>query len=157
MFVVYAIIKAAVVVKVILEFIFEKGFEMEKLTMRILVVCLLVAMVGFAGCKKDEPGATVTNALEVEVPVEADSEAVEEVGVEAKKLSDEEILANAMEMLAKMSEQTKCPIMDGNAINKDIFTTYKGKKVYFCCQGCVAKFEADPEVYVGKMPQFQVK
>ena len=51
-------------------------------------------------------------------------------------------------------EQTTCPVM-GGAINKDIFTEYKGKKVYFCCPGCVDMFKADPEKYLAKLPQFQ--
>jgi len=50
-------------------------------------------------------------------------------------------------------QQTTCPIM-GGAINKDIFTEYKGKKVYFCCLPCKGKFKAEPEKYVAKLPQF---
>ncbi len=30
-------------------------------------------------------------------------------------------------------EQTMCPVMDGNKIDKNVFVEYKGKKVYFCC------------------------
>lgn len=51
-------------------------------------------------------------------------------------------------------KQTTCPVMDG-AINKNIFTEYKGKKVYFCCPSCKDVFEKDPEKYVSKLPQFQ--
>jgi len=54
---------------------------------------------------------------------------------------------------AVVAEQTTCPVM-GGAIDKAIFTEYKGKKVYFCCKGCVDKFQADPEKYVSKLPQF---
>ena len=54
---------------------------------------------------------------------------------------------------AKVVEQTTCPVM-GGAINKDIFTEYKGKKVYFCCPGCKPKFEKNPEKYIDKLPQF---
>lgn len=50
--------------------------------------------------------------------------------------------------------QTICPAM-GNPIDKNVYTEYKGKKVYFCCKGCVAKFEADPEKYLAKLPQFE--
>jgi YHS domain-containing protein len=39
-------------------------------------------------------------------------------------------------------------------INKDIFTEYKGKKVYFCCPGCKVEFEKEPEKYLPKLPQF---
>jgi YHS domain-containing protein len=50
-------------------------------------------------------------------------------------------------------EQTTCPVM-GNAINKDIYVEYKGKKVYFCCPDCKEKFNQDPENYISKLPQF---
>lgn len=51
--------------------------------------------------------------------------------------------------------QTTCPVMDGNPIDKNVFTEYKGKKVYFCCQDCVAKFKAEPEKYAATLPQFK--
>jgi YHS domain-containing protein len=51
-------------------------------------------------------------------------------------------------------EQTTCPVM-GGAINKSMFTEYKGKKVYFCCAGCKDKFEKEPEKYLAKLPQFK--
>ena len=39
--------------------------------------------------------------------------------------------------------QTTCPVMGGK-INKELFADYDGKRIYFCCPGCVKKFEADP-------------
>ena len=51
------------------------------------------------------------------------------------------------------NEQTICPVMGGK-INKDCFTEYKGKKVYFCCPGCIEEFNKDPEKYLDKLPQF---
>ena len=51
-------------------------------------------------------------------------------------------------------EQTICPVMEG-AINKNLFTEHKGKKVYFCCAGCKGKFEKEPEKYIAKLPQFK--
>ena len=53
-----------------------------------------------------------------------------------------------------VTEQTTCPVM-GGPINKNIFTEYKGKKVYFCCTGCEEKFKANPEQYIAKLPQFK--
>jgi len=50
--------------------------------------------------------------------------------------------------------QTTCPVM-GGASNKNVFTEYKGKKVYFCCVACVEKFKANPEQYIAKLPQFK--
>ena len=53
-----------------------------------------------------------------------------------------------------MVEQTVCPVMAA-PINRNIFVEYKGKKVYFCCAGCEQKFNAEPEKYVAKLPQFK--
>jgi hypothetical protein len=41
-------------------------------------------------------------------------------------------------------EQTTCPVM-GGAINKDIFVEHNGKKIYFCCEECKAKYLKDPD------------
>jgi YHS domain-containing protein len=48
------------------------------------------------------------------------------------------------------STQTLCPIM-GGAINKDVFTDYKGSRIYFCCAGCDKPFMKDPEGMISKM------
>ncbi len=53
-------------------------------------------------------------------------------------------------------EQTHCPVMEF-PIDKTIFTEYQGKKVYFCCPGCIEEFEKDPEKYLDKLPQFKNK
>jgi YHS domain-containing protein len=52
-------------------------------------------------------------------------------------------------------EQTTCPVMEGNKIDKNVFVIYKGKKVYFCCENCKAEFEKNPEKYISKLPQFK--
>lgn len=46
--------------------------------------------------------------------------------------------------------QTTCPV-GGEAIDKAVFVEYKGEKVYFCCPGCITKFEKDPEQYMAKL------
>ncbi len=56
--------------------------------------------------------------------------------------------------LAQTAEQTACPIM-GMAIDKNVYTEYEGKKVYFCCPGCIDKFKASPSSYIAKLPQFK--
>ena len=52
------------------------------------------------------------------------------------------------------AEQKLCPVMDA-PINKELYTEYKGKNVYFCCPGCEEKFEKEPEKYMDKLPQFK--
>jgi len=51
------------------------------------------------------------------------------------------------------TEQKLCPVL-GNPIDKNVYTVYKGKKVYFCCAMCIPEFEKNPEKYIGKLPQF---
>jgi len=46
--------------------------------------------------------------------------------------------------------QENCPVM-GNKINQEIYTDYQGKRVYFCCSGCVETFKKEPEKYMKKM------
>ena len=56
-----------------------------------------------------------------------------------KKIADDKILLESV--------QEKCPVMGGK-INKDIYTDYKGRRVYFCCKSCKATFSKDPEKYL---------
>jgi Cu(I)/Ag(I) efflux system membrane fusion protein len=50
--------------------------------------------------------------------------------------------------------QTTCPVM-GGPIDPNVYTEYKGKRVYFCCKGCDKKFMENPEKYLDKLPQFR--
>ncbi|MGB7910985.1 MAG: YHS domain-containing protein [Desulfobaccales bacterium] len=46
--------------------------------------------------------------------------------------------------------QTVCPVLGGN-IDKKVYVDYQGKRIYFCCPGCPAEFQKDPEKYLKKM------
>ena len=59
-----------------------------------------------------------------------------------KKIQDEGVLLESV--------QKKCPVMGGD-IDKEVFTDYKGRRVYFCCAGCEKKFAEDPEKYLEKI------
>ena len=61
--------------------------------------------------------------------------------------------AAAAQAAYQSPEQTTCPVT-GGPINKDIYTVYQGKKVYFCCEGCKKTFEKNPGKYIDKLPQF---
>jgi YHS domain-containing protein len=96
---------------------------------RQLMIIILLGVLSFtvfslAGCKK-EP--------EPIVPVET-----------AKAVEAE---------VADATEQKLCPVMGGE-INRELYTEYKGKKVYFCCPGCEETFKEDPDKYLSKLPQF---
>jgi YHS domain-containing protein len=49
--------------------------------------------------------------------------------------------------------QTMCPVMEGNAVNKKVYTDYMGKRVYFCCGNCPKVFAKDPKKYMQKMKE----
>ncbi len=103
--------------------------------MFIVTSLLLVGLIMLNGCKKSEPAPSET------------SEKMQEMQEHASMMSE-----SAKEVVSAI-EQTDCPVM-GGAINKALFTEYEGKKVYFCCSGCKPKFEAEPEKYIAKLPQF---
>jgi len=71
-----------------------------------------------------------------------------------KKKSESAAPVEINQVSSAVNEQTTCPVM-GGAINPDIFTEHKGKKVYFCCPSCKGKFEQEPEKYTSKLPQFK--
>jgi YHS domain-containing protein len=50
----------------------------------------------------------------------------------------------------KLAPQTTCPVM-GGPVNKKVYADYKGKRVYFCCGGCIATFKKDPEKYIKEL------
>ena len=70
-----------------------------------------------------------------------------------KKKSEPAASAEIKQVVSEAIEQKTCPVM-GGAINKELYTEYKEKEVYFCCAGCKEKFDADPEKYISKLPQF---
>jgi hypothetical protein len=48
--------------------------------------------------------------------------------------------------------QTTCPVLAGN-IDKGVYADYKGKRIYFCCQGCDTEFNKNPEKYMKKLQE----
>ena len=53
---------------------------------------------------------------------------------------------------ADTKAQTTCPVLGGN-IDKNVYTDYKGKRIYFCCKGCDAEFKKDPGKYMKKLEE----
>lgn len=112
--------------------------------MNVRKICLVVAILSFVGlfmlngCKKSEPAPPPTTGT-----------MQGHEGHDHAAMTEEAATA-----VAAAVEQTSCPVM-GGAINKDLFTEYKGKKVYFCCPGCKEQFEKEPEKYIAKLPQFK--
>jgi len=113
--------------------------SMKLATMLIVIGIFLAGLIMVNGCKKDEPTAKETTT----------EQAQDTKGHGLASMTDEPI-----EAVTAAIEQTTCPVM-GSAINKAIFVEYEGKKVYFCCPPCKDKFNAEPEKYIAKLPQFQ--
>ena len=61
-------------------------------------------------------------------------------------------LAGPVLAAAAPQPQTTCPVLGGK-INKEVYTDYKGQRIYFCCQGCDVEFKKDPEKYLQKMKE----
>ena len=58
---------------------------------------------------------------------------------------------NAVPAVVAVKQQTSCPVMTSNPINKKIFVDYEGKRIYLCCPGCLAAVKADPAKYVKQL------
>ena len=46
--------------------------------------------------------------------------------------------------------QETCPVMGGK-VNKTLYSDHSGKRVYFCCAGCIAPFNKEPEKYIKQL------
>jgi YHS domain-containing protein len=66
-----------------------------------------------------------------------------------KMLADQ---GESVEVIKALKPQTTCPVMGGK-IDKKVFTDYDGKRVYFCCPGCIDTFKKDPAKYLKKMQE----
>lgn len=92
----------------------------------IMVVSALL-LVGTSGCDKADHEGHEHGAAKPEAEPEA-----------AKPAAEVEIA------------QKTCPVM-GGAIKKDVYTDHKGRRVYFCCAGCIDAFKKDPDKYLAKI------
>jgi len=112
----------------------------HSVTICLYICVLLVGMIALQGCETSELSDSAAFA-------------------EMKREIDEQrhkamIMSEPEKELGQPAGQTTCPIM-GMAIDKNVYTEYKGKKVYFCCAGCETPFLENPEKYLSKLPQFK--
>jgi len=61
-------------------------------------------------------------------------------------------VALAAEELVAAKAQDTCPVM-GGPVTKSQYADYNGKRVYFCCGGCVKTFNASPDKYIKKLQE----
>ena len=45
-----------------------------------------------------------------------------------------------------------CPVLTDEPVEPDIYTEYRGERVFLCCQKCLKQFLADPESYASNVP-----
>ncbi len=68
--------------------------------------------------------------------------------------ADDEHDHGSQNVSTEQQVQTECPVMVGNKIDSNLFTVYRDKKVFFCCQFCKTEFGKNPEKYLHRLPQF---
>jgi YHS domain-containing protein len=104
-----------------------------------------------AGCSKSDSttkDSTKTTDDTVATDEHAGHDHAEGEGHEDEATGDSETAP-----AADTGGQTLCPV-SGHKIDLASFAEYKEKKVYFCCDDCIKKFNEDPEKYVALLPQF---
>ena len=103
---------------------------MKKLAL--LSVASMVLALIFQGCSKDEPN------------------------VQVSKTTAKATVSAVQPNVAKVKPYVldTC-IVSGNkfdgSMGKIYVTTYKGREVKFCCSGCAAEFNKDPDGYIKKI------
>ena len=103
----------------------------------------MVFALGFVGCKKKESPAapaTETTMKNMQMQAEDTNKAATATAEDTNKTAT---------TAAASVEQTTCPVMDGNKINKNVFVEYKGIKdqpeliAYAISKAAVDKFVTD--------------
>lgn len=129
-------------------------------TIRLIAMAALVCTAVFAAEKSDKPvktvavqktcpvtGGKINKALYVDY--EGQRIYVCCAGCIPKVKKDPakyiKVLTDKGEGVAKL--QTKCPVM-GGPVNRKEYADVKGKRIYACCGGCIAKIKADPDKYI---------
>ncbi len=62
--------------------------------------------------------------------------------------NDPDTTASSKDAVKK--EQTLCPLMD-KEIDKESYADYEGKRIYLCCDGCLARFKSNPQKAIKKL------
>ena len=75
-------------------------------------------------------------------------------GMDLVPLKSEKDVNTVAAAMSADIEQKMCPVLANMPIDRNIWVEYQGKKVYFCCADCKAKFQKEPEKYLSKLPQF---
>ena len=55
---------------------------------------------------------------------------------------------------ASAEVNTQCPLEPSEPASAEYELTYRGKKVRFCCSGCMEEFQTNPRAFLAGLPQF---
>jgi YHS domain-containing protein len=125
----------------------KEGFEM-KITDKIMIMItgmscfVIVGLILLNGCKKSAPSTSSTTEM-------SNNDMANMENHEGMTMT----MSSDAEAKPAPNGQAICPVM-GQLIDQSVFVEYQGKKVYFCCEDCKAKFLAEPEKYIAQLPQF---
>ena len=96
---------------------------------KILLSAMLVFVLAFTGCTEKEEKKKDTNTEKTDESSKNEETPKKEIVIKDNKF---------------------CAVVDEELADKEVFTEYKGNKVYFCCNRCKGKFEKDPKKYTMK-------
>lgn len=63
------------------------------------------------------------------------------------------IVFSARPVVAQAPINKMCPVMTEETVDPNYTATHAGQVIGFCCERCVAKFEANPKRYLEKIPE----
>lgn len=70
--------------------------------------------------------------------------------IETFKNTPESYLVEVYLEVYPQQVQVKCPVT-GNPIDPQVFTEFKGRRIYYCCTSCDRRFRADPDRYTAAL------
>ncbi|TAH35967.1 MAG: YHS domain-containing protein [Planctomycetota bacterium] len=69
---------------------------------------------------------------------------------QAKAAPDRVWAELARHKVVTLPAASQCPVMEEPVENRSFFVTYLGRRVYFCCQKCLAVFIKNPQKYLAE-------
>src|SRR5438034_6106214 len=60
-------------------------------------------------------------------------------------------VAGLCAVTARGEQNKMCPVMTDQPTRADRFVDYKGRRVYFCCEKCMARFEREPGKFLANL------
>lgn len=132
---------------------------MKKLTIIVGLVVGLISYSGYSQCctaQTNSASKTTTSAAKKDTSAKICKKCGEVAG--SKKCCDPKVakckkcgLNKGSAGCCKINVQSTCPVTGEKLTNKKFFIDTKGKRIYACCPGCIAKIKADPDKYIKKL------